>query len=177
MNPAREQESVHGHFLNYWANSRWRHGQCRSRPSFLQAPTSFGVGSGAIWTELLRTALSPKKKEKSFNGGLTIDHPTAWNGNTIMIVQLPIVVMLGTSTYGMGGTYDGVRIYRPPLVPGGDPAAHQLPGGSGSLPHTKVGCQGQKFVCFSATEVGQYLGRLLREQTRRDGLPKTERHC
>ena len=42
-----------------------------------------------------------------------------------MTVQLPIVVESDESTYGMGGTYDG-----------GDPAAHQLPGGSGSLPRT-----------------------------------------
>ena len=62
-----------------------------------------------------------------------------------------------------------------PLVSGGEPVAHQLPGGAGNLSRSEMLCQGQKRR-FSAIEVAQYLSRLLHEQARWDSLPETKRH-
>ena len=67
-----------------------------------------------------------------------------------MTVQLPIVVESDASTYGMGGTYDG-----------GDPAAHQLPGGSGSLPRTVRDKSGVSVLLrLDYTSVVSYVNKL-----------------
>ena len=59
------------------------------------------------------------------------------------------------------------------MVSRGEPVAHQLPGGSGNLPCSKMLCQRQE-KCYCVIEVGQHDSSDLHIQTGRDSVPQTQ---
>ena len=92
------------------------------RPELLQADNAFHRGT------------------RGTAGNYWLDHLTVWNGKSFLTEKVSVVIESDTSTGGLGATCEGVCTGARPLVSKGETVAHQLPGGTSSLPCTKMFC-------------------------------------